>query len=62
MNSFAHAHGKNQRLVFLVKYLAYAKCEIKSTHRRSDFTRAMQKFHPPARLDLVEKDIFPFHL
>ena len=36
--------------------------EIKSTHRRSDFTRRRRIsyceaiFHPPARVDLVEKD------
>ncbi len=36
--------------------------EIKSTHRRSDFTRPKggfhhrRWFHPPARVDLVEKD------
>ena len=38
-----------------------AKCEIKSTHRRSDFTRRRRIshceaiFHPPVRVDLVEK-------
>jgi len=29
----------------LMKYFAIAKCEIKSTHRRSDFTRAKRGFH-----------------
>ena len=39
----------------------FALDEIKSTHRRSDFTRRRRIsyceaiFHPPARVDLVEK-------
>ena len=41
---------------------AYGFGEIKSTHRRSDFTceadftRAERGYHPPARVDLVEKE------
>ena len=40
-----------------------AKCEIKSTHRRSGFTHQRcilhceAIFHPPERVDLVKKDL-----
>ena len=40
----------------------FAESEIKSTHRRSDFTRRRRIshcaaiFHPPVRVDLTEKD------
>ena len=46
-----------------MKFSANAESEIKSTHRRSDFTRAKREFHiakaifhPPVRVDLAEKD------
>lgn len=45
----------------LVKCSAYAEREMKSTHRRSDFTRRQRisyreaVFHPPVRVDFTEK-------
>ena len=45
----------------LVKFSAYAESEMKSTHRRSDFTRRRRIshceaiFHPPVRVDFTEK-------
>ena len=48
----------------MVKYFAYVKCEIKSTHREPRYHASEARishceavFHPPVRVDLVEKDL-----
>ena len=61
MKSFAFAHGEIIHHVNYEIFCFTTKCEIKSTHRRSDFTRRRRIshceaiFHPPVRVDLVEK-------
>ena len=53
--------ASTDEICYADEIFGYASDEIKSTHRHSDFIRPQggfhrqRRFHPPARVDLVEK-------